>query len=169
MKQVLSTVMVAVVAAAAAVVSTSVAFGASRAQAARSHVAIKEHGNAHPATGLVFLGRFRLELDGAAFDSGSTSIRPNAGNPKTVDGQQQLPVAGDDNLTGKKGSLTIHFRGVSIPVDTSASGDAYYAEYGTWKITFGSGIYKGWKGAGRWANAGTPSTNNLEWDGYVTR
>jgi hypothetical protein len=136
--------------------------------ATKVRIAFKESGNGHPSTGLVFLGRFRLEVNGAVVDSGSTSIRPNAGNTNLVDGQQQLPVTGSDELVGKKGTLDLFFRGVSIPIDSNASGDAYYAEYGTWTITNGTGMYKGWKGGGRWANAGTPSRNNIEWDGYAS-
>ena len=47
--------------------------------------------------------------------------------------------------------------------------EPFYNEYGTWQIQRGSGIYKGWKGSGRWANVSTPSTQNIEWDGLVTR
>jgi hypothetical protein len=46
--------------------------------------------------------------------------------------------------------------------------DPSFAEYGTWQISGGSGIYKGWKGGGRWASASAASSNSIEWDGYVT-
>jgi hypothetical protein len=43
-------------------------------------------------------------------------IRPNQGATTIVDGQHQTLVFGQENLTTKKGTLTISFRGVSIPV-----------------------------------------------------
>ena len=116
----------------------------------------------------MFLGHFKLEVNGSVVDTGTTVIHPNAGNTKVVDGQQQLPVTGSDELVGKQGTLDLFFRGVSVPINSNASGDAYYAEYGTWTITSGTGKYKGWKGGGRWANAGTLSANNIEWDGYAS-
>jgi hypothetical protein len=168
MRRVLST---AALVAVPAVVAVSAAFTASAADsssATKVHIALKETGNGHPSAGLVFLGRFRLEVNGTVVDSGTTSIHPNAGNTKLIAGQKQLPVTGSDELIGKKGTVDLFFRGVSIPVNSNASGDAYYAEYGTWTITRGTGMYKGWRGGGRWANAGTPSRNNIEWDGYAS-
>jgi hypothetical protein len=59
---------------------------------------------------------------------------------------------------------------VSIVVNNlDPTKDPFYNEYGTWRIQGGSGMYKGWTGGGRWANVGTSSVNNIEWDGYVTR
>jgi hypothetical protein len=48
-------------------------------------------------------------------------------------------------------------------------------EYGTWKITVGSGtkMYKGWKGGGRWASfdekQGYADHYFVRWEGLVIR
>jgi hypothetical protein len=155
----------------ATVVLASIALGASdgrQLSTVRSHIAIKEHGSEKPTADFIYKGHFQLELNDVLMDSGTTSIRPNTGTAKIVGGEQQVPVIGNNNLIGKKGTLTLLFHGVSIAIDTNKSGDAYYAEYGSWKITGATGMYAGWKGGGHWANAGTPSANNIEWDGYVT-
>jgi hypothetical protein len=44
----------------------------------------------------------------------------------------------------------------------------YYNEYGSWKVKGGTGIYAAWKGGGRFADVGTPSADNVEWDGIVS-
>jgi hypothetical protein len=154
--------------AAGAVVAANIAPGAS-ATAQASRIAIheqnKEVGNEHH-------GQFRLVLNDVSVDSGKTSITligTAAGQAKTVGGQPQEPVAGNDNLTGKKGTLSIAFSGISIPVNLNPStGNAFYAEFGTWKVAHGTGVYKGWKGSGRWADSGSPAIDNIEWDGYIT-
>jgi hypothetical protein len=70
---------------------------------------------------------------------------------------------------GKKGILGISMRGLSIEInDFSPSKPGYAAEYGTWKITSGSGMYEGWTGGGRWASVSAPA-NYVEWDGFVTQ
>ncbi len=142
--------------------------GAKQATGAKSLIALKEHGSAQMTSDKTFKGRVSLVLNGVIEDSGSTVIRPNEGTMKTVGGQQQTPVFGTDNLTTKKGTLSLSFRGVSITISIDPAQDPFYNEYGTWQINGGSGIYKGWKGGGRWALVGTPSANNIEWDGYVT-
>jgi hypothetical protein len=151
-----------------AVVAATIATGAA-ATAQPSRIAIHEQnkgvGNEHH-------GQFRLVLNDISVDSGKTSITligVAAGQAKTVGGQQQEPVAGNDNLTGKKGTLSIAFRGVSIPVNLNPNtGNAFYAEFGTWKVAHGTGMYKGWKGGGRWADSGNPTIDNIEWDGSIT-
>lgn len=78
-------------------------------------------------------------------------------------------MAARSALTGKRGTLVLVFRGVSITVNNvDPTKEASGIEYGTWQITAGSGFYKGWKGGGRWATSYSPSANNIEWDGYVT-
>jgi hypothetical protein len=152
-----------------AVVAANIAPHAS-ATAQASRVAIQEQnkdvGNEHH-------GHFRLVLNDITVDSGKSSIvliGIAAGQAKTVGGQPQEPVAGNDNLTGKKGTLSIVFRGISIPVNLNPNtGNGYYAEFGTWKVAHGTGMYKGWKGSGRWADSGNPAIDNIEWDGYITR
>jgi hypothetical protein len=151
----------------------SIAFasnGANQKTAGRSLIVIKERGSAQQSSDKTYRGRFILLLDGVIQGSGATDIIPNESAVKTVDGQQQTPVFGYDNLTTKKGTLSLLFRGVSIAVNNlDPTKDPSYNEYGTWQIQRGSGIYKGWKGGGRWANVGTPSANNIEWDGFVIR
>ena len=153
-------------------VFASIAFGstdATQTAAAKSRIAIKELGSEQMTADQTFKGRFVLVLDGVDEDVGATRIRPNEGTAKIVGGQEQDPVFGTNNLTSKKGTLSLAFRGVSIAVmNINPAKDAFYNESGTWQIAGGSGIYKGWKGGGRWALVGTPSANNIEWDGYVT-
>jgi hypothetical protein len=153
-----------------AVVAANIATGAS-ATAPPARIAIHEQnkpvGNQHS-------GQFRLVLNDVSVDSGKTSIiliGNAAGQAKTVGGEPQEPVAGNDNLRGKKGTLSIAFRGISIPVNLNPStGKAFYAEFGTWKVAHGTGMYKGWKGGGRWADSGSPNPtiDNIEWDGAIT-
>jgi hypothetical protein len=154
-------------------VVVSVAFGSLRGKqqaAGKSLIAIKELGSTVPSSDTTFKGRFSLVLSGVIEDSGTTVIRPKEGTPKVVDGQQQTPVFGYDNLTSKRGTLSLAFRGISIVVSNiSPAKDPFDNEYGTWTIQGGTGSYKGWKGGGRWAVVATPSANNIEWDGYVTR
>jgi hypothetical protein len=142
--------------------------GGNQAVAGRSLIAIKERGGTQMTSDKTFKGRFSLVLNGVIEDSGTTVIRPNEKSVKTVGGQPQTPVFGSDTLTTKKGSLSLSFRGVSITLSIDPAKDPSFAEYGTWQISGGSGIYKGWKGGGRWTSASTPSTNDIEWDGYVT-
>jgi hypothetical protein len=155
-----------------ALVLASVALGATgrhHGEAGKSLIAIKERGSTHMTSDKTLKGHFNLVLNGVIEDSGTTVIRPGEGAVKTVDGQQQTPVFGVENLTTKKGTLSLSFRGVNIIVSFDPAQDSFYAEYGTWQISGGSGIYKGWKGGGRWANVSTPTANNIEWDGHVTR
>ena len=131
---------------------------------------IKERASGRQSTDGRFRGRFSLLLNGVIEDSGLSVITPNLGTAKPVDGQPQAPVFGYDNLSSKKGTLNIFFRGVSIVVaNIDPTKDPYESEYGTWQIKRGTGIYKGWKGGGRWANVSTPSAQNIEWDGVSIR
>jgi len=122
-------------------------------------------------TGGTFKGRFRMLLDGVLKDSGTSVVRPNQqGALRTVDGQTQVPVSGQSNLTSPKGSLSFSLTGVSISIpNVDPTKRAFGVEYGAWKITSGTGIYKGWKGGGRWANASTPDGSQyIDWAGAVT-
>jgi hypothetical protein len=142
--------------------------GGNQTAAKTSVIAIRELGGAQMTSDKTFKGRFSLVLDGVIEDAGSTVIRGNEGAVKTVAGQPQTPIFGVDNLTTKKGTLSLSFRGVSITVIVDPAKDPFYNESGSWKISGGSGAYKGWKGGGRWALVGTPTANNIEWDGVVT-
>jgi hypothetical protein len=121
-------------------------------------------------TNWTFKGRFRLLLDGVLKDSGTSIVRPNQqGVLRIVDGQTQVPVSGQNNLTSTKGALSFSLTGVSIAIrNLDPTKGAFGVEYGTWKITSGSGIYKGWTGGGRWANASTPDgAQYIDWAGSV--
>src|SRR5882672_2199785 len=129
--------------------------GFAHIRVAKTRVAIRDSG-----TEGVPNGRFRLALNGVSYDSGKDMITPIGGNAVIRDGQAQVPVSGSDVLTGKKGTLYIHFDGVLIDVATSR-----YAEYGTWKIEqfAAAGVYKSWKGGGRWAAVGVNNHYSIEW------
>lgn len=144
--------------------------GATQKATGKSRIAIRNLVSSHQSSDGTYKGRFVLVLNGVNQDSGTNFIRPANGQLRTVDGQVQEPVlAARNNLTGKRGTLTLLFRGVGVTIaNIDPTKDAFGIEYGTWQITGSSGIYKGWKGGGRWANAYTPSANNIEWDGYVT-
>ena len=135
--------------------------GFARVRVAKTRVAIRDSG-----TEGVPNGKFKLGLNGVSYDSGKDMITPLGGTAVIRDGQAAVPVSGSDVLTGKKGTLYIHFDGVLIDVDRN-----HYAEYGTWKLEpFGTaGVYKSWKGSGRWAAAGVNGNYYIEWDGLVTR
>jgi hypothetical protein len=156
----------------AMLVLASVALGSTSARQAatgKSLIAIKERASGVMSADKTFKGHFVLALMGLPKDSGTTAIHPNQGAAKIVDGQQQTAVVGNDVLTSKKGSLDISFRGTDITINNFVpTRGASDLEFGTWQIVDGSGIYKGWKGGGRWANVGTTTVNNIEWDGYVT-
>src|SRR2546425_13286489 len=100
-------------------VLASIALGASESK--QSQIVIKEHGNPGEFPDGSHHGNFSLALDFAPLDSGSGVIQlTNAnsnGGLKIVDGQLQQPVAGYNNLTGRKGTLTLYFRGANIPTD----------------------------------------------------
>ena len=156
----------------AMLVLVSVALGSTNGRQApegKSLVAIRELGSSQMTADKTFKGKFILALDGVNKDTGSTIIHPNEGALKTVAGQQQTTVFGNENLTSKKGTLNLAFRGVSIAIkNIDPTKDPFDNESGTWQIAGGTGAYKGWKGGGRWALVATPSANNIEWDGYVT-
>ena len=139
--------------------------GGKQAATAKSRIAITNRVSAKQRADNTFGGPFVLALNGVNQDTGTTSIGPIHEPERTVDGQQQARVTGTTTLTGKKGILSLSFRGVSVNVrNFDSTKFPSYMEYGTWKIAGGSGIYKGWKGGGRYAVA----SNNVEWDGYVT-
>ncbi len=143
--------------------------GLNRVVKGKSLVAIREHGDPHMSAGNAVKGRFVLLLDGVISDSGTTSIHPNNGQEKLVDGQRQNPIYAYDTLTSKKGTLSFNIRGVSVPITNIDPTKApSYNESGTWKISKGTGTYKGWTGGGRWASVGNAGGNTNEWDGYVT-
>ena len=169
-RQALSTT--AVAAGVLMLLSASVALGSTRgsqAAKARSLVTIREHGDPEMSADNALKGRFVVLLDGVLYDSGTTSIHPNNGQQRLVDGQRQNPIYAFDTLTSKKGTLSFDIRGVDIPIiNIDPTKPSSVNESGTWKISNSTGIYKSWKDGGRWASVGTASGNNIEWAGYVT-
>ena len=88
---------------------------------------------------------------------------------KVVGGQLQTPVRGSNSLKSTKGTLSLVFRGVLLEIkNVDPTKQGFSVGYGTWQIQGATGIYKGWKGGGRWADASTPSAHNFEWNGFVT-
>lgn len=75
---------------------------------------------------------------------------------------------GTNVLHSKRGTLSLSFKGVTMPISTLKPGVYASAEVGTWRITGGKGAYQGWTGGGRFASAGFGDVNNVEWDGFVT-
>jgi hypothetical protein len=139
-----------------------------RSHATRSLVAIQATVGPKPV-GFIFKGHFRMMVNGLPVDSGSASIVLNGGGAlKLVDGQLQQYRSGTDTFKGKKGTLTLAFRGIGIAVTTSTTDSQYEVEYGTWTISAGDRMYKGWRGGGRWANASVPTDSHVEWDGYAS-
>jgi hypothetical protein len=148
------------------------AFGstaAKRTTTVKSLISIKERASGVMSPDKTFKGKFALALMGLPKDSGTTAIHPNQGAERIVDGQEQTQVFGNDVLTSKKGRLNIAFRGLDITINnfdpTKSPSDL---ESGTWQIIDASGIYAGWTGRGLWANVGTSTVNDIEWDGWVT-
>jgi hypothetical protein len=113
-------------------------------------------------------GTFRMVVD-ARTHTGTATVRPTVDSNKVVGGQVQTQIHGDNTLKSTEGTLSLVFRGVIVGIkDIDPTKEGFGAGYGTWQIQRATGIYKGWKGGGRWADASTPSTDNLEWVGFVT-
>jgi hypothetical protein len=153
--------LVAVTLAMLAVFGLASTSGFAHVRVAKTRVAIRDSGT----EGLPN-GKFTLALNGVSYNSGKELITPLGGNTVIRDGQAQLPVSGNEVLTGKKGKLYLHFDGVLVNVATNR-----YAEYGTWKLEpfDTAGVYKSWQGSGRWAAVGVKTNYWIEWDGLVTR
>jgi len=155
-----------------ALLLTSIALGSTggtHAVAAKSPVTILSRANAKERADHTFGGPFVLAVKGVNEDAGASSIGPNL-TERTVGGQQGWSVTGNNTLTGKKGILSISFRGVAITVhNVDATKFPSEVQYGTWKILGGTGMYKGWKGGGRYATPSYPGVaQDIEWNGYVT-
>lgn len=106
----------------------------------------------------------------AGSDSGTTRVTPGEGPGGIRDGQRFVTVSGTDFLTGKKGNLVIQFTGISVN-----AGANVFVEYGTWRIYrgLGTGMYKNWRGGGRWAatstQQGSSERYSVRWEGLVSR
>ena len=110
-----------------------------------------------------FQGRFVLYAP-AGTDSGSSALSVHIGPVRYRGGQRYEIHSGVDTVHGKKGDLKLSFSGPSVN-----AGPSLYIEYGTWRISSASGIYKGWKGGGTWGGTDNERTYHLQWEGLVTR
>jgi len=151
----------------------SVALGSASAErsAGPARISIRNLVSGNMSSDGTFKGRFKMVLDGVVADSGTSITRPNQqGALRVADGQMQTPVSGYNNLTSPKGTLSLSFAGVSVDIPNfDPTKNAFGVEYGAWKITGGTGIYKGWKGTGRWANASTATgLQMIDWAGTAT-
>jgi hypothetical protein len=159
------------VAGVALLVVSSVALGSTGGQQAPSTgspISIANRLSATVSADHTFKGKFLMDVDGVRY-AGTSTLRPTIDSNKLVGGQLQAPVRGSNNLKSTKGTLSLVFRGVLIEINNiDPTKHGFFAGYGTWQIRGATGIYKGWKGCGRWADASTPSANNFEWDGFVT-
>src|SRR5690348_4753138 len=143
--------------------------GGTRGAAARSPITIIGL-ISEKVSGYTFRGPFTVTLNGVNEDSGTAFIDPQVGPDKNVGGLVQEQVSANVSLRSKKGILSFSVRGVALVVhNISPTKFPLSDEYGTWQINEGTGIYKGWKGGGRYAVASTtPRVNDVEWGGYVT-
>ena len=69
-----------------------------------------------------------------------------------------------DTVSGKKGGLIITFVGTSVN-----AAEKVYIEYGTWQIgsDLRTGMYKHWRGGGRWAATDDERHYSIRFEGYV--
>ena len=100
----------------------------------------------------------------ASTDSGTSALHVHISPCVHHCGQRYDIHSGVDTMDGKKGGLELTFSGHSV---NAAPG--LYIEYGTWRISSASGIYKGWKGGGNWGGSDNEQTYHLQWKGLVTR
>ena len=95
---------------------------------------------------------------------GTSALQVQISPVRYRDGQRYEIHSGVDTMHDKKGGLKLTFSGPSVN-----AGPSLYIEYGTWRISSASGIYKGWKGGGNWGGTDNEQTYHLQWEGLVTR
>jgi hypothetical protein len=132
--------------------------GADGTSAGKFRVVIEESGSVSS-----FQGRFVLYAP-ASTDSGTSALQVQIGPVRYRGGQRYEIHSGVDTMHGKKGGLKLTFSGPSVN-----AGPSLYIEYGTWRISSASGIYKGWKGGGNWGGTDNEQTDHFQWEGLVTR
>jgi len=132
--------------------------GADGMSAGKFRVVIEESGSVSS-----FRGRFVLYAP-ASTDSGTSALQVQISPMRYRGGQRYDFHSGVDTMHGKKGGLKVTFSGPSVN-----AGPSLYIEYGTWRISSASGIYKGWKGGGNWGGTDNEQTYHLQWEGLVTR
>jgi hypothetical protein len=132
--------------------------GADATSAGKFRVVIEESGSVSS-----FQGRFVLYAP-ASTDSGTSALQVQISPVRYRGGQRYEIHSGVDTMHSKKGGLKLTFSGPSVN-----AGPSLYIEYGTWRISSASGIYKGWKGGGNWGGTDNEQTYHLQWEGLVTR
>jgi hypothetical protein len=132
--------------------------GADGTSAGKFRVVIEESGSVSS-----FQGRFVLYAR-ASTDSGTSALQVQISPVRYRGGQRYEIHSGVDTMHGKKGGLKLSFSGPSVN-----AGSSLYIEYGTWRVSSASGIYKGWKGGGNWGGTDNEQSYHLQWEGLVTR
>jgi hypothetical protein len=132
--------------------------GADGTSAGKFRVVIEESGSVGS-----FQGRFVLYAP-ASTDSGTSALQVQISPVRYRGGQRYEIHSGVDTMNSKKGGLKLTFSGPSVN-----AGPGLYIEYGTWRISSASGIYKGWKGGGNWGGTDNDQKYHLQWEGLVTR
>ena len=156
---------VVAVGAALALALPTMSIGSQGSLSAGNRVVMTEKGEGYPGS---VSGKFTLR--GAANDSGTSRLFGGESSPERfVDGQRQEGGAGGGAYEGKKGDLEFTWKGTWVDLNASTG-----VLSGTWRITRGTGIYKTWKGGGRFVvverepPAGL-NTYQARWEGLVTR
>jgi hypothetical protein len=126
--------------------------------AGKFRVVIEESGSVSS-----FQGRFALYAP-MSTDSGTSALQVQISPVRYRSGQRYEIHSGVDTMHGKKGGLKLTFSGPSVN-----AGPSLYIEYGTWRISSASGVYKGWKGGGNWGGTDNEQTYHLQWEGLITR
>lgn len=134
-------------------------WGADGKSAGRFRVVIEDRGSVS-----TFQGRFVLYAPDPSTDSGASALQHQSSPVRYRRGQRYEIHSGADTIHGQKGELELTFRGPSVN-----AGPGLYIEYGTWRISRASGIYKGWKGGGNWGGTDNEQTYQLQYEGLVTR
>jgi hypothetical protein len=150
-----------------AAIGTVLAFAfpaTSMSPSAGNRVVLTEKGRGYPGS---VNGRFTLT--GAGEDSGTSHLFGSERSVRYVDGQRQQRGAGGGAYEGKRGSFDVTWEGTSVGLNALVS-----VLSGTWRITDGTGVYKAWKGGGRFVvverepSAGL-NTYEARWEGLVRR
>jgi hypothetical protein len=131
--------------------------GADATSAGKFRLVIEETGSV-----AAFQGKFVLYAPAGSY-SGTSSLAARVGPVRYRGGQRYEIHSGVDTFLSKKGGLTLTFSGPSVN-----AGPSLYIEYGTWRISGATGIYKGWKGSGNWGGTDDEQTYHIQWEGLVT-
>jgi len=125
--------------------------GADGTSAGKFRVVIEESGSVSS-----FQGRFVLYAPSST-DSGTSALQVQISPVRYRGGQRYEIHSGVDTMHSKKGGLKLTFSGPSVN-----AGPSLYIEYGTWRISSATGIYKGWQGGGNWGCTDNEQTYHLQ-------